>query len=36
MEPKLHVAHFKKKSKMVFESFKKIEIKNLDVDNYAI
>jgi hypothetical protein len=37
MELGLHVAHFlKKKSKMAFQSFKKFEIKNLDVHNYGI
>jgi hypothetical protein len=33
--PMLHGA-FKKKSKITFQSFKKIDTKNLDVDNYEI
>jgi hypothetical protein len=36
MELELHVAPLKKKSKLSFGSFKKIKIKNLDVDNYEV
>jgi hypothetical protein len=36
MELELYVAHFLKNSKMAFESFKKIGIKNLDVHNHEI
>jgi hypothetical protein len=32
----LNGAHFFKKMKMAFESFKKIVTKNLDVENYGI
>jgi hypothetical protein len=36
MELKLHVARFFKKTEMMFESFKKIGTKNLEIDNYEI
>jgi hypothetical protein len=36
MELGLHVARFLKKSEITFQSFKKIETKNLDVHNYVI
>jgi hypothetical protein len=36
MELELHVARFLKNSKMAFKSFKKFEIKNLDIDNDEI
>jgi hypothetical protein len=36
MELELHVALFLKKSKMMFENFKKFGTKNLEIDNYEI
>jgi hypothetical protein len=36
MAPELYGAHFLKKLKMAFESFKKIGTKTCDVDNYEI
>jgi hypothetical protein len=36
MELGLHVAHFLKKLKMIFQSFKKFETKNIHVHNYGI
>jgi hypothetical protein len=36
MELELHVARFKKNSKMAFKSFKKFDTENLDIDNHEI
>jgi hypothetical protein len=36
MAPKLHENSFLKNLKVAFESFKKIRIKNLDIDTYEI